>query len=156
VVRRGSPEIQLNKHRTRTETPETGDRGTGFGRGGRARQSVQSSLKNVYGTAVLRLPGLAAIVQSRAGLKMDETDDCGPWCFRSRRRTSVPVPVPVPVPVACVLVLCQCPCPRLGPRPASTRPQRPSARSRHPPLTRRTGPLTHGTRPLTHCYLEPG
>ena len=47
-----------------------------MGQGGRARQSVQSSLKNVYGTAVFRLPGLAAVVQPRAGLKTDGTDGC--------------------------------------------------------------------------------
>jgi len=69
VVRCGSPQIQLNQQRTRFET---GDRS---GAGG-ARQSVQSSLKNVYGTAVFRLPGLAAVAQSRAGLKTDGTDDC--------------------------------------------------------------------------------
>jgi len=77
VVRCGSPQIQLNQQRTR---PETGGRSGAGGAGpGRARQSVQPLLKNVYGTAVFRLSGLAAVVQSRAGLKTDGTDgtdDC--------------------------------------------------------------------------------
>jgi len=46
---------------------------------GQARQSVQSSLKNVYRTAILWLRGLAAIVASRAGFRMDGTDDCEAW-----------------------------------------------------------------------------
>ena len=66
--------MQRNQQRTH---PETGDRSGAGGAGpGRARQSVQSSLKNVYGTAVFRLPGLAAVVQSRAGPKTDGTEDC--------------------------------------------------------------------------------
>jgi len=53
---------------------------------GRAQQSVQSLLKNVYGTAVFRLPGLAAVVQSRAGLKTDGTDGCEA-CIQSTDQT---------------------------------------------------------------------
>ena len=101
VVRCGSPQIQLNQQRTRLET---GDRSGAWGAGpGRARQSVQSSLKNVYGTAVFRLPGLAAVVQSRAGLKTDGTDDCEawlglafqcPWCRESPKSARCSAPRP--------------------------------------------------------------
>jgi hypothetical protein len=69
------PQIQLKQQRTR---PGTGVGGVGAGPG-RAPQSVQSSLKNIYGTAVLRLPGLAATVESRAGLRTDGTDYCEAW-----------------------------------------------------------------------------
>jgi len=74
VVRCGPPQTELNQQRTRPETGGWSGAG-GAGPGG-AWQSVQSSLKNIYGMAVFRLPGLAAVVQSRAGLKTDGTDDC--------------------------------------------------------------------------------
>ena len=91
----------MNQQRTH---PETGDRSGAWGAGpARARQSVRSSLKNVNGTAVFRLPGLAAVVQSRAGLKTDETDDCEACgvphsdvsicaSFSARAATSPPTP----------------------------------------------------------------
>ena len=77
VVHCGSPQIELNQQRSR---PETGDRsGAGGAEPGWAWQSVQSSPKNAYGTAVFRLLGLAAVAQSRAGLKTEGTDDCEAW-----------------------------------------------------------------------------
>jgi hypothetical protein len=81
----------------------------GWGGGpGRGPQSVPSSLKNIYGTAALRLPGLAAILQSRARLRMDRTDYCeawqgpaeDPWGGGQEGNEEMEKPLEVPVPTS--------------------------------------------------------